>query len=198
LACILLIYQGFLPGYYAAIPLPDFIGRVRQQFLGLMTVACLYAIWAGVTGHTSAGGLITLFTLSQFFLNAGPSASTFLIPVEVFPTRVRATAHGISAAAGKAGAVLTSFAFGIASQAIGLRGVLGLFAGILTIAALFTLWIPETKGFSLAEIEAGDIYRKRIKVDVETTVRGQESKDVAKLERDMFKTGTVSESDMEA
>src|SRR4051794_13257426 len=75
----------------------------------------------GVTYHTSIGGLITQFTLSQFFLNAGPSASTFLIPVEVFPTRVRATIHGIVAASGKSGAVLTSFAFGITTNAIGLR-----------------------------------------------------------------------------
>lgn len=129
-------------------------------------MACLYAIWVGVTGHTSTGGLITLFTLSQFFLNAGPSATTFLIPVEVFPTRVRATAHGFSAASGKAGALLTSFAFGIATNAIGLRGVLGLFAGSLVIAALLTLLIPETKDRTLEEIEVGDIYNQETDEEV--------------------------------
>ncbi|RDJ93658.1 hypothetical protein B4Q13_20455, partial [Lacticaseibacillus rhamnosus] len=44
-------------------------------------------------------------------LNMGPNCTTFLIPVEVFPTRVRGTAHGIAAASGKAGAVFTAFSF---------------------------------------------------------------------------------------
>jgi PHS family inorganic phosphate transporter-like MFS transporter len=118
-----------------------------------------------VTKHASTGALITLFTLSQLFLNAGPNATTFLIPAEVFPTRVRATAHGISAASGKVGAVLTSFAFGLANDAIGLQGILGLFAGILVLAALITLAIPETKGRTLDEIEEGDIYKRKSGVE---------------------------------
>lgn len=101
---------------------------------------------------------MTLFTLSQLFLNMGPNATTFLIPVEVFPTRVRGTAHGIAAASGKAGAVVTAFSFGSLTDAIGLRGVLGLLSGIMALTALCTLLIPETKGRSLDEIERGVIY----------------------------------------
>lgn len=123
-----------------------------------MIVAILYAVWAGVTNHTSTGGLITLFTLSQLVLNSGPNATTFLIPTEVFPTRVRGTAHGIAAASGKLGAVVTAFAFGSLTDAIGLRGVLGLLSGIMALVALVTLLIPETKGLSLDEIERGVIY----------------------------------------
>lgn len=88
---------------------------------------------------------------------------------------MRATAHGISAASGKAGAVLTSFAFGIASEALGLPGVLGLFAGALTIGAIVTLVIPETKGMTLEEIEVGDIYRKEVGRDGEG--RAEENSD---------------------
>lgn len=36
-------------------------------------------------------------------MNFGANATTFIIPGEVFPTKVRASAHGISAASGKAG-----------------------------------------------------------------------------------------------
>lgn len=99
-----------------------------------------------------------MFTLSQFTLNIGPNATTFLIPAEVFPTRVRGTAHGISAAAGKCGAVLTAFAFGSVEDAIGLSGVLGIFSGVMALTALVTLWIPETKGRTLAEIENDVLY----------------------------------------
>ncbi|PVH84325.1 MFS general substrate transporter [Cadophora sp. DSE1049] len=129
---------GFMPGYYAAIPLIDVVGRVRQQFIGCILVAVIYA----------------------FFLNCGPNVTTFLIPVEVFPTRVRSTAHGISAAAGKAGAVLTTFAFGSVTEAIGIRGVLGILSGVIFLTALLTLMIPETKGKSLDEIENDTIYGK--------------------------------------
>lgn len=149
---------GYLPGFYAAIFLPNRIGRIRQQFLGSAIAAVLYAVWAGVTGHTSTGGLIALFTLSQFTLNAGPNATTFLLPVEVFPTKVRATAHGIAAASGKAGAVLTALAFGTVTERLGLRGVLGLFSGIMALCAAVTLLIPETKGRSIEEIENGVLY----------------------------------------
>ena len=121
-------------------------------------MAILYAIWAGVINYSSTSGLIALFTLSQLALNAGPNVTTFLLPVEVFPTRVRGTAHGIAAASGKCGAVLTAFAFGTINDKIGLAGVLGLFSGIMILAALVTLMIPETKGKSLEDIEKEVLY----------------------------------------
>lgn len=155
---IIVSSAGYLPGFYLAIPFPGIIGRVRQQFIGSAVVAVLYAIWAGVTNHTSTGGLMTLFTLSQLFLNWGPNATTFLLPVEVFPTRVRGSAHGIAAASGKAGAVLTAFAFGTVTDAIGIDGVLGLFSGIMALCAIITLLIPEPKGKSIDEIEQGVLY----------------------------------------
>ncbi|KAJ5090836.1 hypothetical protein N7532_009520 [Penicillium argentinense] len=81
-----------------------------------------------------------------------------LIPVEVFPTRVRGTALEISAAAGKCGAILTSFAFGTVEDGIGLNGVLGLFSGVMLLTALVTLWIPESNNHTLEGIERGNLY----------------------------------------
>ncbi|KAK5698965.1 hypothetical protein LTR97_006614 [Elasticomyces elasticus] len=187
---------GYLPGYYVAIFLPDYMGRVRQQWVGSAIVAVLYAIWAGVTKHTSTGGLITLFTLSQFFLNAGPNATTFLLPVEVFPTRVRGTAHGIAAASGKAGAVLTAFAFGTITDRIGIQGVLALFSGIMALCALVTLMIPETKGLSIAQIESGELYGEHEGVAA-LTPGSETSSDEARLDWDHKEGGasTVKEKD---
>lgn len=119
---IIVCCAGYLPGYYLGIFLPDLIGRKRQQFILSALVAVLYAIWAGVTGIVSTAGLMAIFTISQFVLNAGPNTTTFLLPVEVFPTRVRGTAHGIAAATGKAGAVFTAFAFGTITDRIGISG----------------------------------------------------------------------------
>lgn len=156
-------FQGFLPGFYLGIPLPDRIGRVRQQLYACVVVCILYAIWAGISSpsaHSSTGGLMAIFTISQLVLNLGPNCTTFLIPAEVFPTRIRGTAHGISAAAGKCGAVLTAFAFGTVEERIGLDGVLGLFSGVMALTAAVTLLIPETKGHTLEDIENEVLFGK--------------------------------------
>ncbi|KAJ5863923.1 uncharacterized protein N7529_005839 [Penicillium soppii] len=155
---------GYLPGFYVGIFLPDRIGRVRQQFWTCIMVCILYAIWAGISVqsvHTPTAGLMVIFALSQFLLTVGPNCTTFLIPAEVFPTRVRGTAHGISAAAGKSGAILTAFAFGTVEDAISLEGVLGLFSGVMLMTALVTLMIPETRGYTLESIERDALYGER-------------------------------------
>lgn len=41
----------------------------------------------------------------------GPNTTTFIIPAEIYPTDVRATCHGISAAFGKAGAAVGAAGF---------------------------------------------------------------------------------------
>jgi PHS family inorganic phosphate transporter-like MFS transporter len=113
---------------------------------------------------------MTLFTLSQFFLNVGPNATTFLLPVEVFPTRVRGTAHGIAAASGKAGAVVTAFAFGTIADKIGVKGVLGLFSGVMALCSAVTLLIPEPKGKTIEEIESGVLYGESIAASDQSVV----------------------------
>lgn len=54
---------------------------------------------------------VFLYCLANFFQNFGPNVTTFVIPGEVFPTRYRSTAHGISAASGKLGAVIAQVGF---------------------------------------------------------------------------------------
>ncbi len=153
---------GYLPGYWVGIFLPDRLGRIRLQLYGSLLVAAIYAIWAGVTNHASTAGLTAIFAISQLVLNSTVNVTTFLLPVEVFPTRVRGTAHGIAAASGKAGAIITAMCFGIVNEKIGIRGNLGLFAGIMVLAALCTLLIPETKGKTIEEIEHGVLYGHQI------------------------------------
>jgi PHS family inorganic phosphate transporter-like MFS transporter len=106
----------------------------------------------------STGGLLAIFTVSQLVLNAGTNVTTFLLPVEVFPTRVRGTAHGIAAASGKCGALLTALTFGTVNQKIGLSGVLGLFSGLMVLCAACTLMIPETRGATIKDVEDEILY----------------------------------------
>lgn len=54
--------------------------------------------------------------------------------------------------------------------------MLGLFAGIMAVCAVLTLWIPETKGRSLDDIEADQMYEKHKSGVLTEMVEGQESK----------------------
>lgn len=87
-----------------------------------------------------------------------------MLPGELFPTAWKATGHGISAASGKAGAIVGAFGFLYASQprdrekahpyppGIGLRESLAVLAAINFVGMMFTFLIPETKGRTLEEI----------------------------------------------
>ena len=50
--------------------------------------------------------IITGFVLFYLCVNAGPNPMTFMIPARVYPTELRATGHGFSAAFAKAGATV--------------------------------------------------------------------------------------------
>lgn len=96
---------------------------------------------------------MALFVVSSVFLQGGPNNMTFLVPIEVFPTRVRGTAHGISAASGKCGALLTAFAFGYLSTDDGLAAAIGLCSGVMALATITSFGIPEVMGLALDDIE---------------------------------------------
>lgn len=64
----------------------------------------------------SRGAFIALYGLSFFFSNAGPNPTTFIYPSEVFPTKLRSTLHGMSAASGKLGAIVGTYGIAYLSR----------------------------------------------------------------------------------
>jgi PHS family inorganic phosphate transporter-like MFS transporter len=100
-----------------------------------------------------------LYALTFFFANFGPNSTTFVLPAELFPTRVRSTCHAISAAAGKAGAIVA--AFGIQkltynSQVKSIKKALIILSITNMLGFFFTFLVPETMGRSLEEISGED------------------------------------------
>lgn len=119
-----------LLGQWAAAALVDEprYGRRRMQAVGFLAMAALFlACGAGYGPLTSSAAgyraLQALYFLTSFFNQFGPNSTTYLAATEVFPTGVRAAAHGVSAAWGKAGAVAADVAFGCAVAALRRRGL---------------------------------------------------------------------------
>jgi MFS transporter, PHS family, inorganic phosphate transporter len=96
-----------------------------------------------------------LYGLTFFFANFGPNSTTFVLPAELFPTRVRSTCHAISAASGKAGAIVA--AYGVQSLTLTedvthIKKALILLSIANMLGFFFTFLVPETMGRSLEEI----------------------------------------------
>ncbi|KAJ1955831.1 hypothetical protein EC988_001669 [Linderina pennispora] len=156
---IIINMLGSVPGYWVSVFTIEKLGRKKIQIVGFIMLTILYVV-LGFAYHkildNSVAAFIVLFTLAQFFQNFGPNVTTFVIPGEVFPTRFRSTAHGISAAAGKLGAIVAQGGFMQLKDRGGKNAfidrLLQIFALFMLVGLGFTFFIPETKGKTLEEI----------------------------------------------
>nr|AAO72435.1 phosphate transporter HvPT5 [Hordeum vulgare subsp. vulgare] len=160
---------GTVPGYWFTVFLIDVIGRFWIQLVGfammavfMLGLAVPYHHWTTPGNHV---GFVVMYGLTFFFANFGPNATTFIVPAEIFPARLRSTCHGISAAAGKAGAIIGAFGFLYAAQSpdlahvdagykpgIGVQKALYVLAACNLLGFLVTFLVPESKGKSLEEM----------------------------------------------
>ncbi|XP_020237862.1 inorganic phosphate transporter 1-4 [Cajanus cajan] len=158
-----------VPGYWFTVAFIDKIGRFSIQLMGFffMTVfmfalAIPYDHW---THKENRIGFVVLYSLTFFFANFGPNATTFVVPAEIFPARFRSTCHGISSASGKLGAMVGAFGFLYLAQnqdksktdagypaGIGVRNSLLVLGFVNILGFMFTFLVPEAKGRSLEDI----------------------------------------------
>lgn len=109
---LILCVSGLIPGYWVSVATIDTLGRKPIQIGGFMILTMLFCIIGFGFNKIPTGGLFALYCLCNFFQNFGPNTTTFIVPGEVFPTRYRSTAHGISAASGKVGAIIAQSLIG--------------------------------------------------------------------------------------
>lgn len=142
-----------LPGYFVAAWTIDHMGRRTMQTLGFIIMAAAYGAIFLVPEVTALPVLFLLvYGVSYFFIEFGPNTTTFVYPAEIFPVNVRATANGISAAAGKTGAFLGAFLFPLVLLNLKLSGLMGILALAALLGALLTMLVlPEPKGLALEE-----------------------------------------------
>ncbi|OCH94153.1 MFS general substrate transporter, partial [Obba rivulosa] len=159
---LIISLAGYIPSYWATFLLIDQWGRKSIQLMGFAVLTVLFIIMGGafVTQNSGRGGQkasISLLCLVNFFQNFGPNTTTFIIPGGVFPTRYRSTAHGISAACGKLGAILAQLTLkGLNSDLSGqnkwIRHILVIFGALMSTGITSTYLVPETKHATLEDL----------------------------------------------
>jgi MFS transporter, PHS family, inorganic phosphate transporter len=82
--------------------------------------------------------LVLLYSLTFFFANFGPNTTTFVLPSLVFSEECRSTFNGLSAAAGKLGALTGATLFEPASDRLGSATVMLLCSLISVVALILT------------------------------------------------------------
>ncbi len=151
-ALLLLIFA--LPGYWIAVWLIDKEGRRAMQAIGFAAIAASFII-IGLYG----GALIKMFPLlffaiyglSFFFSNYGPNTTTYVYPVELYPTEFRTRGHGFAATMGKLGATVSALFFPMLIDIMGKFSLIALLGGVALIGAIETIvLLPETKQKSLS------------------------------------------------
>lgn len=131
---IILAVAGLIPGYYCAVILIDRVGRKPLQIGGFAILTIIFCIFGFGYDTLPAGALVALVCLANFFSNFGPNTTTFIVPGEAFPTRYRSTSHGLSAASGKIGAIISQAFIGPLRNQGGTNAFLG---HVMEIFALF-------------------------------------------------------------
>ncbi|KAI0141821.1 phosphate permease [Xylariaceae sp. FL1272] len=161
---IILVVAGSLPGYWASVLLVDTIGRKMLQILGFSILTVVFSVIGFCYNRLNKGSLLALYVVANFFFNFGPNTTTFIIPGECFPTRYRSTGHGISAAAGKVGAIIAQFISspllekGREEGCVGsscspwLPKLMQIFALFMLSGLVVSFLLPETKGYTLEEL----------------------------------------------
>ncbi|CAL5018151.1 unnamed protein product [Urochloa decumbens] len=152
----IIILSGTLPGFLFTVIFIDKLGRIRIQLVGftMMTIFILglagpYSKWSH--NKSTHIGFAVIYAFIFFFANFGPNSTTFILPTEIFPTRLRSTCHGISGAVGKIGAIIGVIWFLLYGQHA-IQNALLMLAGCNLVGIVFTLALPESKGMSLEDI----------------------------------------------
>ncbi|KAF8751526.1 Phosphate [Rhizoctonia solani] len=147
----------------------DFLTTGVQDCPGEYRADNAHAILYGVSRGNlilAAGGLIPGYWFTFMFIDSW-GRKPIQIMGEAFPTRYRATAHGISAASGKLGAIIAQVIFSILSAHFKdqstcdhpvpfVRYLMFAFSFFTITGAAATLLIDETKGRTLEEISNED------------------------------------------
>lgn len=145
-------FSMFVFGWILNVFLVDRFGRMRLQILGFLGAAFGLLVVAAASRYRSEGlyGVAAGLTLYQISNFAGPGITSWILPVELFPTRIRATAQGISTAVAHSGGLLAAVIVPLAIHRFGVAATILALAGTALGGSILTKWLGvETNGITL-------------------------------------------------
>jgi SP family sugar porter-like MFS transporter len=136
------------------------IDRFGRRFLLLTGISGMVVIYAvlGLLYHLHIQGkpmlVLVLAAIACYAMSLAPV--TWVVIAEIFPTRIRSTAMSIAITALWTACFLLTYTFPLLNAALHAAGTFWTYA-LICLAGLLFLWrsLPETKGQTLEEIEAG-------------------------------------------
>jgi PHS family inorganic phosphate transporter-like MFS transporter len=126
---------------------------------GFAAMSVLYATiganWSYLRGYPAL--LVFLYGMTFFFANYGPNTTTFILPSLIFQQEHRATWNGVSAAAGKLGALTGATFFKPAEDNLGDGAVMIICALVAVVGFFLTCFaIPTTQKEGHSRIQSNN------------------------------------------
>ncbi len=137
---VLTVGQWF--GYVTFGFVADALGRKRAYLTYLLVAAVLVPLYG------STRNLVALLMLGPFvaFFGTGYFSGFGTVSAELFPTRIRATAQGLTYNIGRVASAAAPFAVGELAEVYGLGAAFDLTAVAFLFSAALAAFIPETRG----------------------------------------------------
>ncbi|MDE2196885.1 MAG: MFS transporter [Gammaproteobacteria bacterium] len=121
------------------------VGRLRAQVWGFVgSVIGLLLVWVfALHGPPPLAALVIGLLLWQVAISYGPANTCWIFPVELYPTELRASAHGLATAVSRLGALTAVFLLPLVQARIGVGWLMLVFAATGVAGALLSLWLGE-------------------------------------------------------
>jgi MFS family permease len=142
---LFVMQAGMWCGYVTFGFVSDRFGRKKSYVTYLLSAALLLAVYVSVRNHAAllVLGPLVAFAATGYFSGFGA------VTAEVYPTAVRATAQGFTYNIGRLASAAAPYLVGTLADTHGFGAALLVCSAALVAAAVFWIWIPETKGRAL-------------------------------------------------
>lgn len=137
---------GTFFGYVSFGYVSDAVGR-RRAFVTYILVAAVLTLLYGITSNPWI--LLVLGPVVAFF-GTGFFSGFGAVTAEIYPTSVRAIAQGFTFNVGRLASAIAPFLVGSMAETRGFGVAFSMLAGALLIGAATWIWLPETRGRSVA------------------------------------------------
>ena len=144
-ALIIAMQVGMWFGYVMFGFVSDRVGRQRTYIVYLLIAAAL------ILAYTSTRNPIALLVLGPFvaFFGTGSFSGFGAVTAEIYPTEIRATAQGFTYNIGRLASAAAPWVVGALAETHGFASALSITSAAFILAAIFWIWIPETRGREL-------------------------------------------------